>query len=222
MSQYASFSDIPLSYIKNKDISNGVAPLNEENLTVQDIFKTPFLFLQKHHKDFTSIVPTILNNNVCDTNSSNTNNSNTNNSCSTNKLNQTSYTRNNQNTISLSNIYFSSENTQRIQKLIKQAIFIKTNKKFRLDSDQDPKEIFLSMKAVFIENAQLNTKMPIREVKRLNNLVVETTVPGMLTHILQYYGYLKDINQPRELINRPINVNHAGRKTLPSVTRVFF
>jgi len=207
MSKYADYNNIPLSYIKNKDISNGVEPLNENNLRIQDIYKTPFLFLNEHHKNYKEILPNILYNNVCDDDPSNKN---------------YVYKCNNKSTLKINNLYFSKDNTRRLQNLIKREIFIRTNKKFKLDADQDEKELFLSMRAIFIEHAILNSPTPVREVKRLNKLLVDSTVPGMLTHILQYYGYLKDINQPRELLNRPINVNNAGRQTLPSVTQVFF
>ena len=43
----------------------------------------------------------------------------------------------------------------------------------------------------------------------------------MITEIKQFYGYLKEINEPLKPIDRPINVNNAGRKTLPSLTSVW-
>ena len=62
----------------------------------------------------------------------------------------------------------------------------------------------------------------VRQVKKLNKLVVNETVPSIITNIKSYYGYLDDINKPRELIRRPINVNNKGSKVLPSVTTTLF
>ena len=43
----------------------------------------------------------------------------------------------------------------------------------------------------------------------------------MITEIKQTYGYIKEINEPIKPIPRPMNVNNAGRKTLPSITTTY-
>jgi hypothetical protein len=121
----------------------------------------------------------------------------------------------------LSNIYFSDENIQRIQKKIKKKIFELSKGKFRLDVDQDEKSIYIVMRAIYIENARHLQGQEIRQCKRLNDLVVDQIAPSMITEIKQYYGYLREINKPLTMMPRAINVNNAGRKLLPSVTTVW-
>jgi len=192
MSNYAPFNNKPLNYINNSNMTDGINALDRNNLTIADIYKTPFLFLNEHHKNFKTLPPTVLNNNTCNINN--------------NKL---------------TDIFYSKENMDRIQKLIKKAVTIKSNNKIKLDVDQEEKDLFLAMKAVFIENAELYTLRYVHEVKRLNMLVVNSILPGIMSNVLQYYGYLRDINNPRKLIDRPINVSSAGRKTLPSISGIF-
>ena len=59
-----------------------------------------------------------------------------------------------------------------------------------------------------------------KQVRVLNDLVVKNVVPGIITNLQQYIGYLKDASQLPTPLSRPINVNDLG-KTLPSVTNIF-
>lgn len=115
-------------------------------------------------------------------------------------------------------IFFSPANIHRIQKQIKKSIYENTNHKYMLEEDQDESDIIVTMRAMYQEHGKYRKDAPIRQVKTLNKKVVEFVVPDMITEIKQYYGYLKDINEPLKPIARPMNVCNAGRRTLPSIT----
>lgn len=119
----------------------------------------------------------------------------------------------------LSRMFFSEENFNRIQKRIKQEIIKRTKGKFKLEADQDPNDLLIAMRAVYLEHAKFMPTQTIRQVKRLNDKVAENTIPDMITAIKQEYGYLKDINKPLEPIMRPQNPRVG--KTLPSVFTTF-
>jgi hypothetical protein len=121
----------------------------------------------------------------------------------------------------ISKIFFSEANMNRVQKAIKRAIFFKSKGKFRLDEDQDESDLLVTMRAVFIEYSRFLPNKIIRQVKELNRLTVEYIIPDMITEIKQTYGYIKEINEPIKPIPRPMNVNNAGRKTLPSITTTY-
>ena len=108
-----------------------------------------------------------------------------------------------------------------VQKKIKIAVRQRTNGQFNLEEDQDPRDLNLAMKSIYIEHARPNSTGLVRQVKWLNNQVIDEILPGIITNIKQYYGYLKDINSPLKPIPRPQNVNAAGRRILPSVTTIF-
>jgi hypothetical protein len=61
---FASFNDIPPAYGREPeafyDRGSGVPMMNKNNMTVQDIFRTPFLFIQEHRKDYNSMAPEAL------------------------------------------------------------------------------------------------------------------------------------------------------------------
>jgi hypothetical protein len=190
---FANYNNIPPGYGKQLtsfyDRGSGVPVINENNMTIQDIYRTPFLFLQEHRKNYINMAPTAL--------------------------------KGIQTESELSKLFFSDENFKRIQRMIKKEIFDRTKGEFRLDVDQEQRDLFLVMRAVYMEHARFLPGEIIRQVKRLNKKVIDEITPGIITEIRQEYGYLKEINKPLTPIPRPMNVNNAGRKALMSITTTF-
>jgi len=118
-------------------------------------------------------------------------------------------------------MFFSPENIARIQKKIKSSIYSLSEGKFRLDVDQNEQDLIIVMRAVFLQHAKNLDKHIVRQVKALNQLLLNEMIPDIMTNIKQYYGYLKEINEPLKPIARPLNVSGAGRKMLPSITTVW-
>jgi hypothetical protein len=118
----------------------------------------------------------------------------------------------------ISKIFYSQENMDRIQKMIKKTIYEKTKGRFRLDEDQDESDLLISMRAVFLEHSRFLPIKLVHQVKELNKRTVEYIIPDMITEIKQAYAYIKEINEPIKPIPRPVNVNNAGRRTLPALT----
>jgi hypothetical protein len=190
---YASFDQAPPFQGRENeafyDEGQGVPVVNTTNMTIQDIYRTPFVFLQEHKKNYKNMAPVAL--------------------------------KGLQANSELSKMYFSDKNMKRLQRLIKKEVLNRTHGKYRLDVDQEQKDLLIAMRAVYLEHCRYLPGQVVRQIKRLNLKVVDTIVPSMITEIKQYYGYLDDINNPIKPIMRPINVNNAGRKTLPSVTTTF-
>jgi len=191
---FASYNNAPPYYGKERqpfyDKGSGIPPMDDTNMTVQDVFKTPFLFLSDHRQNYKKMVEKNIPKIACGG--------------------------------QLSKIYFSDKNIKRVQKMLRNAVNERTNGQYKVDVDQDMKDVALAMRSVFIEHARPNSNEGlVRQVKRLNSMVVEESVPGMMTNIKQYYGYLKDINSPIKTLPRAQNVNSAGRRILPSFTTTF-
>lgn len=190
---FASYDNIPPAYGREPsgfyDRGSGVPQLNVNNTTVQDIYRTPFLFLQEHHKNYSNMVTTALKGIQCES--------------------------------ELSKLFFSDTNIKRLQKQIRNEVFRRTRGEFRLDIDQEHQDLFLVMRAVYMEYARFLPNGIVRQVKRLNQKVVDESISGIITNIKQEYGYLKEINKPLSPIPRPINVGHSGRRTLAAPTTTF-
>lgn len=191
---YSSFDNRPASFGKPigqefYDRGLGIPPIDENNITVQDIYRTPFLLLQEHRKNYKNMVSTALKGIQCNS--------------------------------ELSTLFFSDKNIKRLQKMIRRDVFQRTNGEFRLDIDQDVKKLLIAMRAIYMTHARFLPGQIVRQCKRLNKKVIDEIIPGMITEIRQYYGYLKEINKPLDPIPRPLNVSNKGRLTLPSVTTVW-
>ncbi len=109
----------------------------------------------------------------------------------------------------------------RIQKKIKEEVYKRTNGQYTLDEDQDESDLMIVMRAIYLDKCKNLNEQPIRQVKLLNQQTVDYIVPDMITNIKQYFGYVKDINKPLTPMMRPMNVNNAGRKLLPSITTLW-
>jgi len=190
---YASFDTKPPYYKREKeayyDEGQGVPQLNENNMTIQDVYRTPFLLTQDHRKDYKTRSWTAIRSLHANT--------------------------------ELSRVFFSDKNIKRLQKMIKKAIFKRSNGKFKLDVDQEERDILITMRAVYLEYGRFMPGEIVRQAKRLNNKVIEEVLPSMMTELKQYYGYLHEINGPLKPIARPLNVSNAGRRLNPSITTVW-
>ena len=120
----------------------------------------------------------------------------------------------------LSSLYFSEENIKRIQKQIRREIYKRTCGKFKVLKDADELDMQVVMNLIFDEHAKHFPDQLVRQVKILNTHTVNHIVPNAITQIHQTSKYLKQLNKPIEPMNRPLNVNKGGRKTLPSFTSV--
>ena len=118
-------------------------------------------------------------------------------------------------------VFFSERNIKRLQKKIKEDILQKSKNKFVLEEDQDAGDILVAMRAVYEMHGRFLKENIVHQVKDLNDKLVSFVVPDMMTQIKQYYGYLKDVNEPIKPIDRPMNVSSAGRRALPSITTMW-
>jgi hypothetical protein len=121
----------------------------------------------------------------------------------------------------VSRLFFSDENIERIQKKIKSTVANKTNGQFSMDEDQDEMDLLVAMRALYLDHGKHLDDHIVRQVKILNQQLIDEIMPGILSNVQQYYGYQRDINRPLQPIARPLNVSGAGRKTLPSMTSVW-
>jgi hypothetical protein len=121
----------------------------------------------------------------------------------------------------LSALFYSDENVKRLQNMIRREIFNRTNGQYKLDVNQDDADLLMIMRAVYFEQGKYLPFKIVKQVKELNKKVLDYAIPDMITAIKQTYSYIKEINEPIKPIPPPINVSHAGRKTLPALTTVF-
>ena len=112
--------------------------------------------------------------------------------------------------------FFSTKNIKKIQKMIRNEVSKRSNGKYKLKSDQDLKDLLDIMHSIYFEHAKNLEDNPDWDVRRLNFILLRELMPDLMANIGQYYSYLEDINSGIKPLKLPINVNNAGRRTLPS------
>lgn len=113
----------------------------------------------------------------------------------------------------LSNHFFSECNLNHIQQLIISNVAHLSNNKYKIGPQS--REILLNlMKNIYLthsNNTLCNSKI-IKEVNRLNNILIDSIIPSLMSNITQYIGYLNKINNPIKIIDHSINVNKSGKQ----------
>ena len=108
--------------------------------------------------------------------------------------------------------FFCKKNINILQNLIKENIYIQSNKK-HIISDQDETNLKIIMKSIYLQfgkNLKNNLK---KQIIDLNKLVLDYCVPNILSNIEMYLQYKKDITKLPVPINYPKYISDSGTRT---------
>lgn len=129
-------------------------------------------------------------------------------------------------------LFFSKQNINNIQDVIRHLIY---KELFQVIDYQDNTELMIVMRSIFLEyhrhpklltpnmSEQEKTKISKQytdEVKRLNELVINDTVPRIISQLQQYMDYLKDCSTPRSIMDKPESTSVSGSRSYRSTTSV--
>jgi hypothetical protein len=119
----------------------------------------------------------------------------------------------------ISELFFSNDNIDLINKQLVLAVWKKSNKTYKIPF-QKKEDLLTVMRYVYIQEAK-NLPFKIKEqIKQLNCSVVNEIIPYIFTAVEQYEGYLRDISNPLSPPDLPINTRELDR-TLPSISNIF-
>ena len=118
----------------------------------------------------------------------------------------------------LSDTFFSNQNMNTIQLLLRKRIYEKT--KYTIGK-QDNTELQIIMRSIFLEYARHLPTQIQEQVQELNNRIVQLCIPNMISEIRQYIHYVHEVENMPIPLDMPKNVSSAGTRTLPSVTNTF-
>jgi len=116
-----------------------------------------------------------------------------------NNINSISYNITN---TSLSVNFFSKENINKIQNLIKRGVYYKSNKQ-HIIADQNEQELVIIMRSIYL---QYGKNLPTNindQINELNNMIVEWAIDNIISNIEQYISYKKNCS------TLPMPIEHA-------------
>ena len=109
----------------------------------------------------------------------------------------------------VSSIFFSKQNMDAVQNKIIELVYTKSKGEYQI-SRQSDKQLNLIMRSIYLQHSKnLNTNIK-QQVIELNTRVLKYCIDTINVEILQYLGYLKDINEPLLPMDRPINISQKG------------
>lgn len=120
----------------------------------------------------------------------------------------------------ISRAFFSPKNVDRLQRQIIAEVFKRTKGEYLIEKQQE-EDLQVVMRSMYIQHARNVPNDIPAQIQELNNLVTDDVVPGIISEINAYYGYLERAFAPRKIMDRPENVSNAGMRTLPSVSKTF-
>ena len=161
---------------------------------LNDIRKSPFLFLADHPWDYYNSVSTILNNskneNICD--------------------DETFY-----------RTFMSEINMQYINNMIKKTVYNNSCDKY-IVRDQKREHLSQIMKGLYNDNAQHLQFNQKEQFGVLNKIVIDYCVGTILSELESRFKYIRDKFSPLEPLPAPINTSSTGSKSfLPSLSTTY-
>lgn len=127
---------------------------------------------------------------------------------------------NNKTDTNMFKLFFSKKNIDLIQMKIIAETFRQSKGAYLIEK-QDEQDLRVVMRSIYFQHAK---HLPINldsQIKELNNKVVTSIVPDIISQIEGYFGYIERVFGDRYIIDRPKNVSNAGMKTLPSISNTF-
>jgi len=118
----------------------------------------------------------------------------------------------------ISNLFFSEQNINNIQDMIRYNVYKLSGQTISRQSDTDLKIV---MRSYFLQYGKNDPNFLKEQVTDLNNLVLNYCVPRVHDELLQHQDYIRDVQSLPMPIARPTNMSSAGTKYLKSVTETF-
>lgn len=111
----------------------------------------------------------------------------------------------------LSQIFFSKQNIELLQTALQQNVYLKSNKIFKIGK-QSELELLAIMRSIYLQYSQnLNCKIK-EQIRALDKRVIDYSVNIILSNAKQQQGYIKDIENQPETIDRGQSTSTVGMK----------
>ena len=93
----------------------------------------------------------------------------------------------------VSTLYFSDKNIDILQKGLKNKVYSDSNNSYLIGRQSDT-ELKIIMRSIYFQYCKNNSENIIEQVRELNRLVLEWSVPQIITNIKQHNSYKQDIS----------------------------
>ena len=110
--------------------------------------------------------------------------------------------------------FFSPENVQIIQNLIRKTVFDESPTRDIIDP-QSTDDLLIIMRSMYLTYGRNEPYNIAGQIQELNQRVSDWSVPKIISEISMYKTYRKDASTLPVPMERPVNISPAGTKTKP-------
>ena len=113
----------------------------------------------------------------------------------------------------LSNLYFSNENIQNVHDEIRQGVYQKSNGRLQV-GPQNIDTLKIIMRSIYLQNALNQPNNIQKQLKALNQLVLDFCIPQVTGEAEAYIKYRNDVSYLPTPLQRPAYISTAGSNSL--------
>lgn len=111
----------------------------------------------------------------------------------------------------VSEIFFSRENVDTIQKIIQYNVYQQSSKQHKISRQSDP-ELFIIMNSIYKQHRR-NLPHHIQEqINELNEIVSTEATRLIMPRLLQYIGYMNTLDKRLDVLEYGANTSSIGQK----------
>ena len=114
--------------------------------------------------------------------------------------------------------FFSDNNIKKINILLINNVYLKSNKKLKI-LPQNKNDLIVIMRAIFKSKARHLDTMIDKQIKELNCRVITTILPDVMSNAKSYKKYIDGLDKPLVPVANPISTNR--NTSLPSISSIF-
>ena len=107
--------------------------------------------------------------------------------------------------------FFSKNNIDTLHKIMRYQVWLGSNKKYIIGRQSD-EELKIIMRSIYLQYGKHRKKGVVEQIKDLNEVVCQYTIPNILSNIEQYLGYKRAVSQLPKPIPLPENLSIKGTK----------
>lgn len=115
----------------------------------------------------------------------------------------------------LSKAFFHPNNINFLQKQIIKEVFKRSHGEYLIEKQRDY-DLKIVMRSVFLQYAKHRPTNIKEQIIKLDSIVIDEIIPGIITEIKSYLGYLDRAFGPIHIMDRPEYISSTGTKILAS------
>lgn len=113
----------------------------------------------------------------------------------------------------LSQLFFSNQNVNDLQNMIRYNVWLISQKKHIIDRQSDV-DLHVVMRSFYLQYSQNQQNNITLQIKQLNTMVLDWVIPKIMTQIEQYLTYKKQVSGVYQPMEREVNTSVSGTKTI--------